>query len=256
MKTHWIVIWGILCCISLDGQTTKRLLILKDSVNNPLIGATITYFDSADKEIVSGCSDANGIVYLINDYNSLSVWLIGFQKVLFHSTEFKNDKNVKILKSVTYDCPNLIIRDDGTASIDSNNYIDKFVDKRILVIEDFRTDTIKNDYGSTTIKKPIPDTLRGQMDCKIATPKVGFIHYYGKISQTISLSKQDNCFDSRLLVVYFSVNWLGEMKISNLIGVKNGFKEMFANKIMDIWIPAKMWDIPINTNYRMRIKIE
>jgi len=256
MKTHLIVILGILICSSLNGQTSEKLLILKDSMNNALIGATIIYSDSNGNDIITSRSDLDGRVFLRKEYKRFSVWLIGFQKTTLNSNDLKNDTNELVLKSVRYDCPDLEIKKDGTFIIDSTDYIDKFVDKEIYYEDNCPVDTIKNNDGSITIEAEICDTIRIQIDCKTATPKIGFIHYYERIAETISRLRDGNCFDSRLLVVYFSVNRLGEMKISNLIGVKKDFNEMFANKIMDSWTPAKMWGRSIKTDYRMRIKIE
>ncbi len=131
MKMHWFTIFGILVCSSLNGQTSNRLLILKDSMNTALIGATIMYFDENNNEIITTRSDLDGRVFLRKDFKSLTAWLIGFQKVFYNSNELINDTNIVIVPSVRYNCPDLIIKKDKVFMIDSIHYINEIVDKML-----------------------------------------------------------------------------------------------------------------------------
>jgi len=224
-------------------------------MNNALIGATIMYFDDKNNEIISNRSDTNGKLLLKKDFKYLSVWLIGFQKSFYNSNDLQKDTNIIIVKSVRYVCPDLIIKKDGKFIIDCSLYIDKFADKEIYYDENCPYDSIQENDGRILIE--IGDTIRKQMDCKIAVPKFGgFIHYYDGLADQISQLKQANCFDSGLIIVNFSVDRLGVMRINNIEGVKSEYQEIFKNKINDYWIPAKMWDRRMKTDYRMKIKME
>jgi hypothetical protein len=254
MNTHWIVILGILICSSLNGQTSKRLLILKDSMNNALIGATIMYFDDNNNKIITTRSDLDGRVTLRKDFKRLSVWLVGFQKVFYSSNDLIKDTNIVFVPSVRYDCPDLIIKKDKGFTIDTIHYINEIVDNEIYYDES-PLDTIRE--NDSTVIVEIRDTLKMQMECKLSVPKFGgYFHYYGRLVDNITLLQQIGCFDSRLIVVNFSVDKFGKMFFDSINGVKIEYVDTFKNKIKDSWIPAKMWDRPMKTDYRMKIKIE
>jgi hypothetical protein len=254
MKTNWIVILGILVCSSLNGQTSKKLLILKDSMNKALIGATIMYFDDNNNEVFTTRSDLNGRVILREDFKSLSVWLVGFQKVFCSSNDLIKDTNIVFVPSVRYDCPDLIIKKDKGFIIDTTNYINEIVDKLIYYDESPIDSICEND---STVIVEICDTIKMQIECKLSVPKFGgFFHYYSRLVDNITQLQQIDCFDSRVIVVNFSVDKLGKMYFDSISGVKSEYINTFENKIKDSWIPAKMWGNPMNADYRMRIKLE
>ena len=115
--TH-ILVFGFLLSY---GQEANKYILLRDRIGNPIPGATLT-ISRNNTNILTNRTDLDGFAYLmINDFDYISIWFMGFDKPKLDSTVFKSDTTLIILDEARYQTPKLLIK-KNEFQIDSSEY--------------------------------------------------------------------------------------------------------------------------------------
>ena len=257
MKALTIHIILIINVLSLVAQNNTRILEIRDSEGNPLIGVTGMYYDKDNMEIISTLSDLEGRIFLRNDYFMLSLKLIGFKDTVINNIVLDLDTNKVILKSIRYHSPRLLI-DKSTLKyhIDYSEFIDKITVRRIEYDENCPTDTVFFEDGTYDFE--ICDTLKFDYDCKTA-----FIQYdekYEKFYKWIVDKLESVIFNYPTIddiSVDFNIDRKGQMNIESLSGLPEEYLEKFSYYLKSFkWKPADLYGKSITTKYKMMIILD
>lgn len=236
------------------GQEANKYILLRDRIGNPIPGATLT-ISRNNTNILTNRTDLDGFAYLmINDFDYISIWFMGFDKPKLDSTVFKSDTTLIILDEARYQTPKLLIK-KNEFQIDSSEYCSFIRDTIIEYHGDCSCEA-----GSGIDLEPYEyekcDTLRYFCDCRLARPSdSGYFDLFKKIdkyfrSSSIKLNQKGD------IVLKFNITKNGKFNLNEITGLPNEMKSGLIELLNFEWKSADMYRRPVSTNYIMNINIE
>lgn len=257
MRILFLIVF-IINILSSYAQNKNKVLQIKNSDNMPLGWVTGIYCNKEEKEIVSTLSDIDGNIFLRDNYEKLSLRLIGYKDLVISLNELVQNTTSVVLEAERYPTPTLIINKAKLKyNIDYSDYVGKITVKRIDLYE-VSSDTTYFDDG--TFGFEITDSLKVNYNCKIAIPNKwdkDYKSFYKLLWNRFTSNNLDILFPKDKVFIEFQISKTGEMIVESINGLQGNSKNWLISYLESWkWQPSDLYAKKVDTKHKMLIVLE